>query len=423
MSKNNNVGKLSPSTTVATRFLSLYSGMLLVMLCLGVNTLPAHARPIEIRDMYTTGKNFKNKVVFKPGKQINYHVDVDNTTGSTFPIDVRFQVFTAFNLDPTYYGYDQTIHVDQMPVGLTRFYNPAILPSDAKIYSGYILRVTVTESPCSGVDCNNDYGENRFAIQTTKSPMGKAPNLIVLVHGCCTYDVSEWNALADEIRTRINLEEWEVVVWDWHEYTPLLGEISPEGFRHAADAAYQNAKDQGVVLANAIKIHHLIYKHVHLIGHSAGAKLIHDAATAYISDYFIREQNPFIHLTFLDAYTPNEWDNNGHGSYGSLPTDYPNHYSEHYVDKTPGWPFTDADLTYAFNFDITDCPSSNPGFEKRDFGHQWPRYWYQNSVTIPGFPYGYPLSREGGNNQIANLAGLLGALKLQGMDCGDVPQP
>jgi hypothetical protein len=388
---------------VVTRFLSLYSGMLLVMLCLGVNTLPAHARPIEIRDVYTTGKNFKNKVVFKPGKQINYHVDVDNTTGSTFPIDVRFQVFTAFNLDPTYYGYDQTIHVDQMPVGLTRFYTPTTLPSDARIYSDYILRITVTESPCSGVDCNEDYGENRFAIQTTKAPEGKASNLIVLVHGCCTYDVSEWNALAEEIRTRINPEEWEVVVWDWHEYTPglLIPDVDADAVRLAFDAAYQNAKDQGGVLANAIKIHHLIYKHVHLIGHSAGAKLIHDAATAYISDYFVREQNPFIHLTFLDAYTPSDWDKD---SYGSLPidlagTDYPNHYSEHYVHR--GLLDTDACLSHAFNFDLTgwDHSLEEHGF----FGHHWPIHWYKRSVTTPGF--GFPLSLEGGNGQFGTVTG------------------
>ena len=160
-----------------------------LLLCAVALALPAVATaqlPISVRSVYTTDENFKIKTVFKPGDRINYHVDVDNTTGSTFPVHIRFQVFTAFNLNPTLYGYDQTHHVDQMPVGLSRFYNPTTLPSDAAIYSGYILRITVTESPCPGVDCDKDFGEGRFSIQTTEAPKGKAPNLIVLVHGCCT---------------------------------------------------------------------------------------------------------------------------------------------------------------------------------------------------------------------------------------------
>jgi hypothetical protein len=275
-----------------------------------------------------------------------------------------------------------------MPVGLSRFHNPVTLPNDALIHLRYILRITITRSDCQGVDCDNDWGTNRFNIQTTKAPEGKAPNLVVLVHGCCTdaNDVGEWNDLANEIRTSINSEEWEVVVWDWHEYTP---KINPNPFM----TVYYAARQQGPVLKNAIAIHSSIYRHVHFIGHSAGAKLIHDAARAYISDYFIRQENPFIHVTFLDAYTPNEWDSNGQDSYGSLPIDYPNYYSEHYVDRE--LIFTDECLSHAFNFDITGwAPDKDdrPG----ELGHQWPRRWYEKSVQFlfTGYKYGYPLSLE-----------------------------
>jgi hypothetical protein len=214
-----------------------------------------------------------------------------------------------------------------------------------------------------------------------------------------------WKDLADTIQGEITRsqtpEPWEVVVWDWHEYTPTHNYFEcPECFVLDADAAYQAAKQQGPVLANAIAIHS--YKHVHFIGHSAGSKLIHDAATAYISDYFIRQENPFIHLTFFDAYTPNEWDNKGVGSYGSLPTDYPNHYSEHYVDR--GLDFTDACLENAFNFDIT---SWTPDKDDRpfEFGHQWPHRWYKKSVPylFTGYKYGYPLSLEGSGKNINEL--------------------
>jgi len=244
------------------------------------------------------------------------------------------------------------------------------------------------------------------------------------VHGCCTNAngvVEVWDALRKEIDKEItNKNEWEVVVWDWHEYTtPTVDyRICLPCFKTDADAAYQSAKQQGAILANAIKIHP--YKHVHFIGHSAGSKLIHEAATTYISDYFIRQENPFIHLTFLDAYTPNEWDSNGEGSYGSLPTDYPNHYSEHYVDR--GLVLTDACLENAFNFDITNWipDKDDRSFE---FGHQWPHRWYKKSVSFPpvgpltpGFAYGYRLSLEGSGKDLNELSGLY-SLYPKGQQC------
>jgi hypothetical protein len=346
------------------RFLPLYAAILILLA--GIATHPAHAKlgPISIRSVYTTDENQNNKNVFMPGDKINYRVDVDNTTASAFPIDIRFQAFeNGLSPDPDLYHYDQTYRAVQMPVGLSRFYNPVTLPSNDAISKHlYAVRITITPSGCSGTNCTNDgdWGENTFTVQMTKAPEGKAPNLVVLVHGCCTdaNGVKEWNTLADAIKTRINNTEWEVVVWDWHEYTPWFG-VDPEGFRHGGDVAYQAAKQQGPILANAIKLYSYKYKHVHFIGFSAGAKLIHDAATAYIYDYFIRQQNPFIHLTFLDAYTPNEWDQKGEGSYGSLPTNYKNHYSEHYVDVNDIALFTNSYLQRAYNFDITDCPSSN----------------------------------------------------------------
>ena len=71
--------------------------------------------------------------------------------------------------------------------------------------------------------------------------------------------------------------------------------------------------------------------------------------------------------------------------------EYPEHYSEHYVDI--GLASTDAILRNAFNFDITHWKHSLS--EGWPFGHFWPLNWYKNSVTTSGFNYGYPLSLEG----------------------------
>jgi hypothetical protein len=122
------------------------------------------------------------------------------------------------------------------------------------------------------------------------------------------------------------------------------------------------------------------------------------------------------HLTFLDAYTQNDKDsgkeaeNEIHKGYGYL-EGYPDHYAEHYVDRNLA--STDACLWSAFNFDITGWNYNTykgSGIDAIN-GHQWPRYWYEQSVTTPrssltlGFAFGYPLSFEGGDNTYTTLSG------------------
>ena len=141
------------------------------------------------------------------------------------------------------------------------------------------------------------------------------------------------------------------------------------------------------------------YEYIHLLGHSAGARLI-DVTAKRLADYY-RPQTvkPFIHLTFLDAFQPFDDD------YGKLPG-YPNqkHYAEHYVDR--GLTDTDSCLKHAFNLDITDwTPDKDDGFG--EFGHQWPLRWYKKSVRLSSeFEYaGFHLSFEGGNVAFNQLHG------------------
>jgi len=230
----------------------------------------------------------------------------------------------------------------------------------------------------------------------TKAPEGKAPNLIILVHGCCTdkASVSKWDEMAGEIARNIKgktPEKWEIVVWDWSEDTtePYPG------------PAYNKAELQAANLATAISPYP--YTYVHMIGHSAGARLIDMAAknlAALYNNVPSIKNKPFIHLTFLDAYTPNNDD------YGYF-ENYPEHYAEHYVDRTfsqfPDWiVMTNTILPHAFNFDITDW-TPNKDDRPLEFGHQWPHRWYKKSVTSSEFKYGYPLSLEGSGKNINEL--------------------
>jgi hypothetical protein len=266
-----------------------------------------------------------------------------------------------------------------------------------------------------------------FTVITPMSvkPEGKARNLVVYVHGCCT-DANGFYLLRKRFEEAINqaflqkppTQPWEIVVWDWTkctpdpavECTPVPPGYDPDYIRNVredlskwwvpwAGTAYKHADEhEGQELADAIN--QFKYKHIHLIGHSAGSKLINRAAERLSALNQKNAEKPFIHLTFLDAYTPNDnkEDIKGKNSYGSLP-DYPNHYSEHYVHK--GLLFTNAPLKKAFNFDITGWKhTQGDGF----FGHDWPVNWYiQSIITTPEFNYGFPLSLEGSNNPLNGL--------------------
>jgi len=244
-------------------------------------------------------------------------------------------------------------------------------------------------------------------------PDGKAPNLVVLVHGCCTdaNGVSEWDQLADKIVEEIIKNNipiaWEIVVWDWHEHTPNDCFNLLDCANEAYDAAYDHdgKLGQSGYIADAINAYST-YKYIHFIAHSAGAKLIDEAAKT-LAGYKNQEggERPFIHLTFLDAYTRTDKDSGvqdgkGYGYLENYPKD--KHYAEHYVDR--GLPSTDACLASAFNFDITGWEHSTD-LASDPFDHQWPRHWYKESITStsPEFKYGYPLSLEGNSKDINEL--------------------
>ena len=251
-------------------------------------------------------------------------------------------------------------------------------------------------------------------------PGGRAPNLIVLVHGCCTNAndvINDWYTLGNEIAKKIKKKKkWEIVVWDWTkctsdpnvECTPKPSILDVPNYITQVNTAYTYALFEGRELAVAIA--NYPYKHVHFIGHSAGAKLIDEAAFQIALN---NTDQPFLHITFLDAYTR---DDNDTINYSGFPVGYP-HYVEHYVDR--GLPSTDACLSNAFNFNISNWDRLSVG-ERGFGGHQWPRNWYKRSVTStsPKFRYGYTLSLEGGNDRFDELATLHPPGNQCGLDTG-----
>jgi len=166
----------------------------------------------------------------------------------------------------------------------------------------------------------------------------------------------------------------------------------------AYDAAYEHYGKQGQsgYLAGAINAYPA-YKYIHLLGHSAGAKLIDEAASHIALN---NTAKPFLHITFLDSYTR---DDNDKINYGGLPIDYP-HYAEHYVDDGPA-DCADATLASAFNFHITGWVPDRDD-KLGELGHQWPRRWYTRSIKSPDGTgeLGFKLSLEGGSEAYSTLS-------------------
>ena len=178
-------------------------------------------------------------------------------------------------------------------------------------------------------------------------------------------------------------------------------------FLVAINNAYNAAATQGNKLADIIALRPY-YKYLHLIAHSAGSKLIHTVNTdLFNKSITISYAKPFIHMTFLDAFTPfNDW-----AVYGISAN-----YAEHYVDRTTlGLGSTDDYLSNAYNVDITAWPMKDLSGPLP--GHQWPLIWYTNGIEVPGFGgiYGYPLSLEGG--EVAGDVSTLSTSFLPGQSC------
>ena len=150
---------------------------------------------------------------------------------------------------------------------------------------------------------------------------------------------------------------------------------------------------------------HQKWEHVHLIGHSAGAALINEAA------WVISDASPTttIHTTFLDAYTGVE--DGGRVEYGEYSQWADSYFA---VDNETADPLvgrTDGPLVHAYNVDVTwldpnalsgidvvYSADSTPAFQVFS-SHGWPIQFYQDTITggPPGAAgYGFPFSKEGG---------------------------
>lgn len=228
-------------------------------------------------------------------------------------------------------------------------------------------------------------------------------NLILVTHGWSPKELNPFQAPTDvdwlinmtnaitQYATSHSLTDWQVVGYRW---------LQNSWTWTAPDALY-NAKGEGANLGSAIAVQG--WNHVHLIGFSAGAAVIAEAAQ------WIKSVSPSttVQCTFLDAYDGN--DDSGVLNYGSQ-SDWSDSYFSHDVTGD----VTEQPLVNAYNVNVTQLGPKQgvTKFRSQVTGqmevctrtikyHRWSVDFYLNTITGNGVDgdyagFGFPLSKEAG---------------------------
>jgi len=182
-------------------------------------------------------------------------------------------------------------------------------------------------------------------------------NLVIITHGW--YEREPWPAwMALAIQQRTDGDNWQCGWFDWRRQARQL----------LPSTAAKIARDStGPLLGRTILQLSRNWKHIHLIGHSAGSWAINEAAR------MVANQTPaHLHLTFLDAYVPNGWDEKELGRI-SADANAMCWVEQYYTGDAIGH-LTENLLPHAHNVDIS---AVNPGFRE----HKFPWHWYQGTIV------------------------------------------
>ena len=191
----------------------------------------------------------------------------------------------------------------------------------------------------------------------------KADKLVIVVHGWMDKGQNSWpSKMAAAISERVDPNEWICGSYDWRGGSVVITSI--QAAEYARDIA-------GPRLAKALLEIGNEFRHIHLIGHSAGSWTIHAAAKRLA---YARPEIR-LHLTFLDAYIPHKWDETILGRVFLDPEHQKERcWAEHYYTKDITFMVTEHDLKYAHNVDIS---AVDPLISE----HEFPYRWYTATIT------------------------------------------
>jgi len=219
-----------------------------------------------------------------------------------------------------------------------------------------------------------------------------ADKIAVVTHGWTDKAAHDWPAdIAGALAERTDPNEWVCAFFDWKGGA---GVISP------VDAAKYGRDIAGYRLVAALSRLPNRFRHVHLIGHSAGSWTINSAARLICQ----KLMPATLHLTYLDAYVPSGWDAGDLAEIKAWSAQT-TCYAEHYYTRDITLRVTERQLPNTFNVDIT---AVDPWFKE----HEFPYRWYCASITggfdrfdekkskvivsYEGMEYGFARSLEAG---------------------------
>ncbi|MCI0498912.1 MAG: hypothetical protein L0Y36_04430 [Planctomycetales bacterium] len=190
-----------------------------------------------------------------------------------------------------------------------------------------------------------------------------ADKLVVITHGWLDKGEKDWpSKMAEAINERVDPNEWVCASYDWRGGSVVF--TSVQAAQYARDIA-------GPRLAAALLKLDRPFKHVHLIGHSAGSWVIQSAAGQLAHKY----PDARFHLTFLDAYVPEEWDAEELGWIFEDPDRQKNQcWAEQYYTRDITWKVTEYNLKQAHNVDIS-------ALDPLIVEHEFPYRWYMATIT------------------------------------------
>ena len=208
--------------------------------------------------------------------------------------------------------------------------------------------------------------------ENSQAKRSEGTYLVIVTHGWVEKGKGGWpEDMAVAIHKRVGSEKWVCGYFDWSQGAKTLN--ATKAAKYARDTA-------GPGLAEEIMKSCEDLRHIHLIAHSGGCWGISEAAKI-----LARETTADIHLTFFDAYIPAFWKESSLGNIGV--DDSIDFWVEHYYtrDYTLGW--TQHDLTYAHNVDVT-------GIDKGIKDHNFPWQWYLGTIEDGNDDIEYGFSRS-----------------------------
>jgi len=205
--------------------------------------------------------------------------------------------------------------------------------------------------------------EPNVVIQDGLCIIPTADKLTVVTHGWLDKGEDDWpSQMAEAIAARIDPNEWVCASYDWKGGSVVF--TSVQAAQYARDIA-------GPRLAAAVLKLDRPFKHIHLVGHSAGSWVIHSAARQIARKY----PNTQFHLTFLDAYIPDKWEAEQLGQVFELPECQKSQYwGEHYYTRDITRKVTEHNLKEAHNIDIS-------ALDPLIVEHEFPYRWYMATIT------------------------------------------